>query len=64
MPKDVDKVRLTYLDTRNPGRVVLTIEDSPTRLDMPVTDAAVLAARLLEAVRASGYDLVARKKGA
>jgi len=56
------KYGLTYLDTRNPGTVVLTVTPGQsvmaTRVEFNIKEAADLSQRLAEAVRSSGYDMV------
>lgn len=56
----VDKISLTHNDTRNPGRIVLRVDE--VTLDMPVLDAVELVDRLLYAIRMSGYTLTAKKE--
>lgn len=68
--KDVDQITLTYSDSRRPGLIWMSLggregyrpllrHDTVT---MTPADAVALAGRLLEAVRASNYELTARKR--
>jgi hypothetical protein len=62
--KDIDKVALTYNDSRNPGRVRMDIDTGgvmKARLDLSAAQAVELAERLLTAVRSEGYSLTAKK---
>jgi len=59
------KYGLTYLDTRNPGTIVLDVltvtperRAIATRVEFNIREAADLSQRLAEAVRSSGYDMV------
>lgn len=61
------EVTLTYLDSRHPGRIRLSLRRAPTAMpawahDMTVQEAAELSERLADAVRRSGYDMVARRR--
>lgn len=62
-------VKLTYLDTRDPGTVTMQVADHyrpgvVVEHRMTIGEAAQLSEQLREAVRMSGYDMVARKRGA
>lgn len=62
--KPKPETRLTYNDSRNPGRIRMDIHTGGVmgaRLDLSPTEAVELAERLLVAVRSEGYALVARK---
>jgi len=67
--KDIDKVTLSYNDSRNPGRVVLSlpVDGYPAgraKLDLSAADAVALADRLLTAVRSEGFTLTAKHRNA
>lgn len=62
-----DRIGIVYNDSRNPGIIRLHIGQDvathPTMATLTVHEAAQLSQRLAEVVRASGYDMVARKSG-
>lgn len=56
------QIALTYLDSRNPGTVKLTIPGITPLHIMTIAEAADLSERLAQAVRASGYEFIARPR--
>jgi len=66
--RDLDRVRLTFHDSRHPDRITLTVDPTGARLNrdrdvqLSPADAVELASRLLWAVRQSGYQLTAKRQ--
>jgi hypothetical protein len=66
-PISFKNIGITFHDSRRPDRITITNSAGRTHgevqlLDLSVHEAAQLSQRLAEAVRANGYDFVARKR--
>lgn len=55
-------VQLYYLDSSRPGTVLMRLPGNVGGHRMTIHEAAELSEQLRDAVRASGYRLVARKR--